>query len=48
MAIPFSWLKEIDWTGRILFLGSCAIGVGSLIMLVVCISFAFGWINHCG
>ena len=41
------FLREIDWTGRILFLGSCTIGIAALIMLAISISFAFGWIGRC-
>ena len=41
------FLKEIDWTGRILFFGACVLGAGALVMFIVSVSFAFHWINSC-
>ena len=38
-------LKELDWTGNLLFLGVCVLALSSIIMLIVTVSFAFHWIN---
>lgn len=38
-------LKELDWTGNLLFLSACVLVLSSLIMLVVTVSFAFHWLS---